>query len=110
LSKLDRVPVYSRYTLQILQSLYSLKQSARDWNLLAKEFLILIGFWQSLADLYLYIYTKKEIILLLYIDNIAAAGKSGPELDWFYLQLSARFNTKNLKKIYKILGIRVTWN
>ena len=89
LSKPDSIPVCSGYTLQTLQSLYRLKQSARDWNLLAKKFLISIGFRQSLADPCLYIYTKKRIILLLYIDDIAAAAKSGPELDWFYSKLSA---------------------
>jgi hypothetical protein len=89
LSKPDSIPVCSGYVLQTLQSLYRLKQSARDWNLLAKKFLISIGFQQSLADPCLYIYIKKGIRLLLYIDDIAAAAKSGPELDWFYLQLSA---------------------
>jgi hypothetical protein len=110
LSKPDSIPVCSRYTLQTLQSLYRLKQSARDWNLLAKKFLISIGFRQSLADPCLYIYTKKEIIFLFYIDDIAAAAKSGLELDWFYSKLSARFNTKDLGEIRKILGIRITQN
>ena len=44
LSKPDGVPVRPRHALRILRSLYGLKQSARDWNLLAKEFLISIGF------------------------------------------------------------------
>jgi hypothetical protein len=44
LSKPDSIPVCSGYVLQTLQSLYRLKQSARDWNLLAKKFLISIGF------------------------------------------------------------------
>jgi hypothetical protein len=110
LSKPDSIPVCSGYTLQTLQSLYRLKQSARNWNLLAKKFLISIRFRQSFADPCLYIYTKKEIIFLLYIDNIAAAAKSSLELDRFYSELSARFNTKDLGEIRKILGIRVTQN
>ena len=88
LSKLEGVLVCPRYVLQTLQSLYSLKQSIRDQNLLAKKFLISISFQQSLANLYLFTYTKRRIILLLYIDNIAAATKSSLELDQFYLQLS----------------------
>jgi hypothetical protein len=110
LSKPNSIPVYSGYVLQTLQSLYRLKQSARDWNLLAKKFQISIGFQQSFADPCLYVHAKKEITLLLYIDDITAAAKSGPELDWFYLQLSARFNTKDLGEIQKILGVQVTWN
>jgi len=81
LLKPDGILVRSRYALQILQSLYGLKQSARDWNLLAKEFLISIGFQQSLADPCLYVHAKKGIILLLYVNDIAAAFKYGLELD-----------------------------
>ena len=110
LSKPDGVPVRSGYALRTLRSLYGLKQSARDWNLLAKEFLISIGFQQSLADPCLYVHAKKGIILLLYVDDIAAASKYGPELDWFYSQLSARFNAKDLGEIRKILGVRITRN
>ena len=89
LSKPDGVPVCSGYALWTLRSLYGLKQSARDWNLLAKKFLISIGFQQSLADPCLYVHAKRGIMLLLYVDDIAAASKHGPELDWFYSQLSA---------------------
>ena len=110
LSRPHGVPVRSGYALRILRSLYGLKQSARDWNLLAKEFLISIGFQQSLADPCLYVHAKREVILLLYVDDIAAASKYGLELDWFYSQLSARFNAKDLGEIRKILGVRVTRN
>src|SRR5436190_16811821 len=110
LSKPDGVPVHSGYALWTLWSLYGLKQSVRDWNLLAKKFLISIGFQQSLADPCLYVHAKRGIMLLLYIDDIAAASKHSPELDWFYSQLSARFNAKDLGEIQKILGVRVTWN
>jgi Reverse transcriptase (RNA-dependent DNA polymerase) len=110
LSRPHGVPVRSGYALRILRSLYGLKQSARDWNLLAKEFLISIGFQQSLADPCLYVHAKRGIILLLYVDDIAAASKYDRELVWFYSQLSARFNAKDLGEIQKILGVRVTRN
>ncbi len=110
LSKPDGVPVRSGHALRILQSLYGLKQSVRDWNLLAKDFLISIGFKQSLADPCLYVHAKREIMLLLYVDDITAASKYSLELDWFYAQLSARFNVKDLGEIRKILGVRITRN
>src|SRR5438045_3146716 len=110
LSRPDGVPVCSGYALWTLWSLYDLKQSMRDWNLLAKKFLISIGFQQSLTDPCLYVHAKRGIMLLLYVDDIAAASKHGPELDWFYSQLSTRFNTKDLGEIQKILGVRFTQN
>src|SRR5205814_7900833 len=66
LSKPDGVLVHSRYALWTLQSLYGLKQSARDWNLLAKKFLISIGFQQSFFDPYLYVHVNRSIMFLLY--------------------------------------------
>ena len=104
------VVVRPGYVLRVKRSLYGLKQSARDWNLLAREFLLEIGFTQSLADPCLYTHTKRGIILLLYVDDIAAAAKKTSNIDWFYSKLSSRFNAKDLGGISKILGIRVTRN
>src|SRR5436190_3450289 len=59
LSKPDGIPVCPGYALQALWSLDGLKQSTRDRNLLAKKFLISIGFQQSLTDPCLYVYTKR---------------------------------------------------
>jgi hypothetical protein len=87
-----------------------LKQAARDWNLLAREFLLEIGFVQSLADPCLYTHAKRKIILLVYIDDIPTAAKKTSDLDWFYSKLSTRFNAKDLGGISKILSIRVTRN
>jgi len=47
---------------------------------------------------------------LIYIDNLAAAVSEALQLNWFYTKLSERFNTKDLKNISKILGIRVIKN
>jgi hypothetical protein len=81
LLKLDGVPIRFGYALRILRSLYGLKQSARDWNLLARKFLISIRFQQSLANPCLYTHAKQGIMLLLYVDDIAAASKHNLDLD-----------------------------
>ncbi|TAQ86988.1 hypothetical protein B7494_g4697 [Chlorociboria aeruginascens] len=93
---------------QALKSLYGFKQAARDWNRLIKDKLINWGFTQSRAKPYMFTHGKKSIKLLIYVNNIVAAAKQGKELDWFYKKLLARFNAKNLGKINKILGARVT--
>jgi hypothetical protein len=43
---------------------------------------------------------------LVYVDDIVAA-RDAVQIEWFYDQLSSRFNTKNLGEICKILGIRI---
>ncbi|KAI0993721.1 hypothetical protein K3495_g14463 [Podosphaera aphanis] len=94
--------------LQLLRSLYGLKQAARDWNLLMKTELLRWGFDQSLADPCMFTHNIKPMILLVYVDDIVAVAKSQENITWFYNQLSARFNAKNLGEIHKILGIRIT--
>ena len=44
MSALQGVEVKKGFALRVLRSLYGLKQSARDWNLLIKEELIQWGF------------------------------------------------------------------
>ncbi|KAI0994853.1 hypothetical protein K3495_g13329, partial [Podosphaera aphanis] len=94
--------------LQLLRSFYGLKQAARDWNLLMKTELLRWGFDQSLADPCMFTHKIKPMILLVYVDVIVAVAKSQDNITWFYSQLSARFNAKNLGEIHKVLGIRVT--
>jgi len=53
---------------------------------------------------------EREIRLLVYVDNLAAIALKSSDLDWFYKQLSACFNTKDLGEIRKILGVQVTRN
>ncbi len=98
------------HVLRVKRSLYGLKQSARDWNLLARDFLLEVGFTQSLADPCLYTHANRGMILLLYVDDIVTAAKKTSNIDWFYSKLSTRFNAKDLGGISKILGIRVTRN
>ena len=55
-------------------------------------------------------YAKRGIILLLYVNDIAAVAKKTSNIDWFYSKLSTQFNAKDLGGISKILGVRVTRN
>lgn len=97
------VPVTKGYVLRAMRSLYGLKQAARDWNLLCKDYLIQWGFSQSLADPCLFVQKEHQIELLVYVDDIAAAAKSKEALKWFFEKLSQRFNTKNLGRSKKFL-------
>ena len=100
------VEVKKGFALQLLRSLYGLKQAARDWNLLIKRELLQWGFVQSLADPCMFIHPQHGIHLLVYVDDVVAAAKEQGEIDWFFEKLSGRFNAKNLGEIHKILGVR----
>jgi Reverse transcriptase (RNA-dependent DNA polymerase)/gag-polypeptide of LTR copia-type len=102
------VPVRDGYALRVLRSIYGLKQSARDWNRLCKDHLLANGFIQSLADPCLFVNDARQLMILVYVDDIIAAAKSNMSISWFSKALSSRFNTKNLGEISKVLGIHVT--
>jgi hypothetical protein len=75
---------------------------------LIKAELITWSFEQTLAEPSLCVNHATGIILLVYVDDIAAAAKSKIQLQCFFETLSARFNARNLREIEKILGTRVT--
>ena len=56
----------------------------------------------------MFVHKDKEITLLVYVNDIAAAVKTNKDLTWFFNTFRQRFNTKDLGEISKILGIRVT--
>ena len=60
--------------VQLLRSLYGLKQSPRRWYLELNTFLILMGFVRSLADEALYM--RKDIWILVYVDDLFITGLS----------------------------------
>jgi hypothetical protein len=75
---------------------------------LIKAELIKWDFEQSPAKPCLFVNHSTGVILLVYVDNIAATAKSKIQLQLFFETLSVRFNAKNLWEIEKILGARVT--
>jgi hypothetical protein len=100
------VQVTKGHVLKALKSLYGLKQAGRDWSLLLRKFLLESGFEQSLADPCLYVHPDRQLYMLVYVDDIPAAGKP-TSLEWFAKTLSTRFNAKNLGEISKLLGMRI---
>ena len=58
------------------RSLYGLKQAARDWYKRYIKELLKLGFEQCAADLYILRYKEKDIILLVYVDNVCVAAKT----------------------------------
>lgn len=102
------VSVQPGKVLKALRSLYGLKQAAHDWHELIKAELIKWGFKQSRAEPCIFVNNTTGIILLVYVDDIAAAARSKTQLQKFFKILSARFKAKNLGEIEKILGARVT--
>ena len=102
------VEVKPGHVFQILRSLYGLKQAARDWNQKCTKALLDMGFTQSKADPCLFQHLERDIILIVYVDDIPLASKSLKQVEWFKTEFAKQFKIKDLGEIQKILGVRVT--
>lgn len=63
-------------SLRVMRSLYGLKQSARDWNLLLRSEILIWGFFQSLADPGIFTHKERFLTALVNVDEIAISSNS----------------------------------
>ncbi len=96
--------------LRVLRSLYDLKQAAWDWHDRCVTALSELDFVQCAADSCLLIHESKEIMLLLYVDDIVIIFKSLSNIKWFKHEFQCVFKVKNLREMKKILDIQITCN
>ncbi len=106
----SEMKVKSDCVLKVLQSFYDLKQVAWDWHDHCVTALSELDFAQCAANSCLLIHRSKEIMLLLYVDNIIIVCKSLSNIKWFKHEFQCVFKVKNLKKMKKILDIQITCN
>ena len=90
------------------KSLYSLKQSPRQWYLKFDEFMISHAYYRSQFDscvYYKFLSSSGGIYLLFYVDDILIAGKQKEEIEKLNVELNTEFEMKDLGAATKILGI-----
>ncbi len=107
---LSEMKVKSDCVLKVLWSLYNLKQAAWDWHDCCVTTLSELNFAQCAADSCLLIHRSKEIMLLLYVDDIVIICKSLSNIKWFKHEFQCVFKVKNLREMKKILDIQITCN
>lgn len=95
------------------RSLYSLKQSPRQWNKRFNLFAQEIGFVRSKFDSCLY-YKDLEIagtvFLLVYVDDMMIIGRDKTKIKFIKDKLKSEFEMKDLGPMKKILGNEVLRN
>ena len=110
MTSLSDIEVASDCALCIMWSLYELKQAVKDWHKWCVAELVKIEFYQSDVNLCLLLYSQKNIMLLLYVDDIVVVFTAISAVTWFKKFLAAVFKVKNLKKMQKILDIWIIHN
>ena len=98
----------NKLVLKLNRSLYGLKQSGRLWNMLLHDFLISMGFTQSISDYCVYVINQNEskVILILWVDDIILATSSEITANKIKTSLSNRFKMKDFGQISNFLGIK----
>ena len=87
------------------KSLYGLKQSGRNWNILLTNVLKKNDFNPSVGDPCLYISKTKDLILY-WVDDIVVACKSMPKMNKITNILKGKFKMKDLGVLKHFLGMR----
>ena len=90
-----------------MQSLYDLKQAAHDWYFIYNKKLIKLNFVLSKLDLYMYINKVRELIVLIYMNDIFIVSPSKKKIKWFKKKFVKAFKIKNLRELKKIFDIEV---
>lgn len=89
------------------KSLYGLKQSGRNWNLMLHTYLSENGFEQNPADHCVYMREKHDgkVILLIWVDDLIIAASNEDVLKSVKRMLAERFKMKDLGRLNHFLGI-----
>ncbi|TPX52460.1 DNA-directed DNA polymerase [Powellomyces hirtus] len=97
---------------RLRRSLYSLKQSSRNWNQLLDARLKQLGFVQSNADNCIYAPhaqdPKSALYLLVYVDNMILTSKSMVQINHIKTELSKQFKMTNMGALGLFLGVEIT--
>ncbi|KAL5594731.1 hypothetical protein BROUX41_000556 [Berkeleyomyces rouxiae] len=92
--------------LKLNKAIYGLKQASREWYNTASEYFRSVGFVISEVDPCLFYNPDKQLIVLLYVDDILVIGKTAA-IDWYHMKLNNRFKFKHLGPVSRFLGMVV---
>ena len=92
---------------KLRKSLYGLKQSGRNWNLVLSQYLRRIGFKQSRVDVCLFYMNEDPRIayIVVWVDDILLAANTIHLLQEIKNKLEDEFNMKDIGPISYFLGI-----
>jgi len=98
---------------RLKKALYGLKQAGWQWKKHLHQVMTKLGFTHVMADDCLYVlweHNKIVLMVLIYVDNMAIAGKGIPGVVLFKQNLSKDFEITDLDELKFILSILVTWD
>ncbi|XP_017187728.2 uncharacterized mitochondrial protein AtMg00810-like [Malus sylvestris] len=94
------------------RSLYGLKQAPRALFRRFSDYLLQLGFEESLCDYSLFVFNQRGVylILLIYVDDILLTGNNDKQMQWLIEKLGTLFSMKDLGPLSYFLGVEVTYS
>ena len=95
--------------VQLLKSLYGLKQAGREWYLVLSTILISLGFLQSAVDPCLFVHPSRNIDILAYVDDLLIVCMTANDFEWLTTQLSKHVEVGSAEPAQYYLGQRIQY-
>jgi len=95
---------------RLLKSIYGLKQSPRAWYGRINNFFHSNNFVRSECDHSLFINYDKQVILLLYVDDLVLAAPTMAQINWIRVKLHEEFSMTDLGELKTFLGLEIERN
>lgn len=89
------------------KAVYGLKQAPRAWYIELRNFLLSLGFRNSLADTSLFVLHTGDqyLYVLIYVDDILVTGNTTKGIERFLKMIADRFSIKDPEDLHYFLGI-----
>lgn len=100
---------FPTHVCKLRKAIYGFKQALRAWYNKLREFLLSLGFSNSMADTSLFIFRpgKLTLYLLVYVDDIIITRNDPSVVEWLISILAHKFSLKDLGDLSYFLGIEV---
>ena len=94
---------------RLRKSLYGLKQAPRVWYQSLSNYLLSLGFTQTISDASLFAYNHGgvQMFVLIYVDDIIITGSSDSAINTTIDSLADKFSLKNLGELHYFLGVQI---
>ncbi|CAL1390263.1 unnamed protein product [Linum trigynum] len=101
--------INTNYVCKLKKALYGLKQAPRAWYGNIGEFLLQCGYSVTPSDSSLFVKEQygKLAIVLVYVDDLIVTGDDEEEINRTRMNLSIRFQIKELGELKQFLGFEV---
>lgn len=104
----DAIGNSGELVLELLKSLYGLRQSANLWHRKVSGFLEKLGFKPTTADTSVFI-NGRGLIIAVYVDDIIIFGKNVKDIETVKTKLKELHPMTDSGPVKKLLGMRFTW-